>query len=469
MICMTGGERTAGELAIRLTEHAALPRQEVRLDLLERIDSDALALVRSSRVIATCRGAGEGGGFTGSRREQFEVLRRALTEQPGFIDVDAGLPRELRRELIAGRGGTQVILSWHGTQPGQRPPADMTEDGAQLLKVAVPVDDAADLAGLLDVFAGEQRPVIRIGMGAAGRLSRALYSRFGSPWTYVIPDAAIPTAPGQLTLTRALQWRIDEAAGFVPLALVGGEAVDRSPGPRVYNHLFTKLGMGFIYLPVATARPAELLGLLERLGFGGCSVTMPAKEIVVSQLDELCAPADRVGAVNTVVFRAGRRIGFNTDVDAVADLVGKAAGGAALVLGSGGAARAAVVALKQLGCAVSVSARNGGRAAELAADLGAKAVPWEQRGQSDFRVLVNATPAGTDGVGSPLPDCTGWDGRLVVDAVIADRLTPLLQQALRGGARAVPGTAWWLAQGARQLELLVGICFARAALEQSRG
>jgi 3-dehydroquinate dehydratase/shikimate dehydrogenase len=460
MICITGSERTVETLAQRLEAHRQFSLQEVRLDLLERIDEQVYPLLRSPGVVVTCRSVSEGGAFRGSESERLHLLARALVEEPGYVDLELSTTATFRHEVFACRGKTRLILSVHHYAADREyleRAGGMQREEADLLKVAVTVEDAADLAPLRRCLSDEERPVLRIGMGDAGLLSRALFSRFGSPWTYVVPDGSPAVAPGQLSVSECRAFRVEEAEHLTPLGLLGGPVVLRSPGPQVYNRLFAARGLPFVYLPVVTGRPLETLDLLQELGFGGASVTMPAKERLVSCMDELASPAEEARAVNTVLLGPGGRVGLNTDVHALHALLADQPGVPALVLGAGGAARAAVVALRSLQCPVAVSARDPEKAATFAASFGVPAVPWEDRGRHAFAVLVNATPCGTDGALSPMPPDVGWTGRTALDMVLSrDGSTSLLAQVTRGGGRAIPGTEMWLHQGARQMASLVG-------------
>jgi 3-dehydroquinate dehydratase/shikimate dehydrogenase len=493
MICVSGGERTCRDLERRLEDHRHLPLQEVRLDLLERVDDEALALLSSGPraaprrsgmrqpsspgIVATCRSREQGGGFTGSEAERLALLERALEHQPGYLDLEASAPAEVRRRLYQRRGPTRLILSWHLFEGGPEAAVTALREAppeADLLKLACAVEDVADLAPLLRLGQREQRPLLCIGMGLAGTISRVLYGRFGSPWTYVVPDGAEPLAPGQLSLGGALSLRVDRQAELAPIGLLGGLNVTGSPGPRVYNHLFRQHGLPFLYLPVVTLRPREALPLLEQLGFVGCSVTMPVKESVAALIppDRLQPPADALGAVNTIVWdqRGSQRTwtGMNTDVDALHTLLGERLGRPALVLGAGGAALAAAFVLQRGGSTVTVSSRTLERARTLARRVpGCQVLPWERRGEHPFDVLVNATPVGVDGTSDPMPPNVTWQDRLVLDAVLARRSTPLVQRVREAGGRAIEGREWWLHQGGRQMEALVGRAFTLAEMQEA--
>jgi 3-dehydroquinate dehydratase/shikimate dehydrogenase len=456
--CLTGAERTAAEVAARIAAHPDL-LHEVRLDLLERIDDELFPLLGSPRVIATCRRRDEGGAFAGSEAERARVLERALAAGPAFLDLELSTERTTR-ERLRSTERTRIILSCHafgGLEEGRaRARSLAAEPGADLLKLAVSVDDPAELAVLRELLPAERRPVLRIGMGPAGLLSRALPDRFGSPWSYVVAAGAEPIAPGQLDLARVLAWRLHEAGRLTPVVLLGGEQVLRSPGPTVYNRLFAARGLPYLYLPVASARPRETLALLEALGVAGASVTMPFKEALLPAAATLDAHARAAGAINTLRL-AGDRRGALTDAGAAERLLSGRAGQPALLLGAGGAARAIAVALRALGCPLTVAARRLEQAAALE-PLGAHAVPWADRGEVAFAILVNATPCGSDGASDPLPAGVGLAGRCLLELVLArDTPTPLVARARTEGAEVIDGIAFWLEQGALQLAAMLDL------------
>jgi shikimate dehydrogenase len=234
----------------------------------------------------------------------------------------------------------------------------------------------------------------------------------------------------------------------------------------VYNALLARRALPFIYVLAPTRRPVECLSLLRRLGGAGCSVTMPAKQAVIPALDELVPGAARTGAVNTVTWHEDRAVGYNTDLAAVRALAGDAMGRRALVLGAGGAARAAAAALQDAGARVAVSGRSDGRAGALARELSCGHVSWAERERARFDLLVNATPCGADGASLPLRPASGWRGATVIDAVLGGRPTPLVREARAGGARTRDGIAWWCEQGARQMELLTGAAWCPDEIEE---
>jgi shikimate dehydrogenase len=332
-----------------------------------------------------------------------------------------------------------------------------------VLKLAVAVGDAADLEPLRRLGRRRDRPVVLVGLGAAGVLSRVCHRRFGSAWSYVAADEANRTAPGQLTWATAREWRLCGGDDPAPVALLGGPQVHGSPGPEVYNGLFARRGVPWVYLPVETARLAETWALLRELGARAASVTMPHKRDALALVDALGESAAAVGAINTIHDDHGVRSGANTDgVGAARALaaVGPLRGAAVLVLGAGATARAVALALAGEGANVGVWNRTAAKARALAADLAAARpgtrIEAVERIGGSFDVLVNATSVGLGGAGCPWDDRSSLSGKVVLDCVAQPPRTPLIALAAAAGATTVTGLEMWLHQGAAQASLWLG-------------
>jgi 3-dehydroquinate dehydratase/shikimate dehydrogenase len=328
-----------------------------------------------------------------------------------------------------------------------------------VLKLAIQVDDAVDLADLVALGRSRDRPVVLIGMGAAGLLSRACFRRFGSAWTYVAARPEEATAPGQVCWDQLLRWRLDRRRDPSPIVLLGGPQIHGSPGPAVYNRLFAELDAPYIYLPVQTDRPEQAMTLLRDLGLHGASVTMPLKERISGSLDSVDEAGRAINAVNTI-WRAGRELhGTNTDglgVVRTLEQIRPLNTARVVVLGAGGTARAAVWALLKAGAQVEVRNRTREKAEQLASELGRGVRVIDRLGQEPFEILVNATSLGLDGCSTPVDDKSVLASKIVLDCVAQPPRTPLLVQAESVGAVAISGVELWLHQGAAQASLWLG-------------
>lgn len=247
-----------------------------------------------------------------------------------------------------------------------------------------------------------------------------------------------------------------------------GWPLERTLSPVIHNVGFRRVALDWAYLswPVEPSLLADAVRGLRALGAMGANVTMPHKETVVEHLDELSGDAREVGAVNTIQRLGSRLIGHNTDVDGFAEfLAGDAgfdvAGKTALVLGSGGAARAVVKALDGLGAGdVAVAARDGDKAvavAGLAARATARGEEWADAAKvaRDADVVVNATPLGTAGEHA-LPGAAFRPGQCVVDLIYTPPSTPLVEAARAAGAEAWGGLGMLVRQAAASFTIWTG-------------
>ena len=182
--------------------------------------------------------------------------------------------------------------------------------------------------------------------------------------------------------------------------------------------------------------------------YDGINVTAPFKQDAYAKVDVLSEEAGRIGAVNLVVKRADKLYGYNTDVDGIA-LAVKECGlpvTDALVVGTGGAARAAIVAAQKLGCRVRVAGRSGEKAAALAAHFGCQTAPWEGLEALRPDVIIYTLPGG-----APVPSGLNFAAAVVLEAEYKKpSLSGLSCKAY------IPGQRWLLWQAAAGYELFTG-------------
>ena len=256
---------------------------------------------------------------------------------------------------------------------------------------------------------------------------------------------------------------------------VCGWPVAHSRSPAMHTAALTAVGLAdweYLRLPLPPELFAETVRALPALGFRGVNVTIPHKQAALALADGASPSARAIGAANTLTFeRAGAILADNTDAPALLEAVRKRldpAGRSALVLGAGGAARAAVWALVQAGARVEVWNRTAGRAAALAAELGAR--PVAAPGPAD--IVVNATSVGLIAsvdpfAAIPLDADTFEPGSCVVDMVYGPAETRLLRAARSRGARVVDGLEILIAQGAASFEGWTGKPAPREAMRRA--
>jgi len=251
--------------------------------------------------------------------------------------------------------------------------------------------------------------------------------------------------------------------GRARIAGVMGWPISHSRSPLIHGHWLDRYGIDGAYVPFAVAPEdgAAALRALATLGFAGTNVTLPHKLTAYQTVDERDAAASAIGAVNTVFVREdGSLLGSNTDgTGLIAHLRAEATAwrpetAPAVVLGAGGAARAALFALLEAGTPeIRLANRTAAKANELAAAFGdrVKTVSWDERSAAlaGAGLLLNTTSLGMTGQ-PPLEialDDLPADA-VVYDIVYAPLETPLLAAARAKGSQTVDGLGMLLHQAA---------------------
>ena len=252
-------------------------------------------------------------------------------------------------------------------------------------------------------------------------------------------------------------------------AAVVGKPIGHSRSPAIHMAGYAAAGLaGWSYTAIECAE-AELADLVAGLGreWVGLSLTMPLKEAALAVAGEVSPLAATLGAANTVIRREGRWFADNTDAGGLVDALGWAgvtAAGSMTILGSGGTARAALAAARDLGVReVSVVARRGIDALRPVAgalglalshvDWSAPASTGASTGWAAADVVVSTVPAG---VADELTVAWG-QSTVLLDALYHPWPTPLASSAGAAGCRVVPGSELLLAQAARQFVLFTGV------------
>ena len=248
-----------------------------------------------------------------------------------------------------------------------------------------------------------------------------------------------------------------------PFAEVIGNPVDHSQSPAIHTFWLEALGIKADYRRLTVTR-AELPAYIESRrndpNWRGANVTMPLKLDAVALADEATDRAVAAGAANVLMMREGKLAAANTDVGAIATLLAglheaKAAMGSVTLLGNGGAARAALVALKLVGIgSVRIQARDMAEAMKLAVEFGLYTEPAPLTANIVSDGLINATPLGMSG--SDCLNCdlvqmptNGW----VFDMVTDPAETPLIAAAKSRSLAVVTGLDMLIEQASTSFKL----------------
>jgi shikimate dehydrogenase len=237
-----------------------------------------------------------------------------------------------------------------------------------------------------------------------------------------------------------------------------GDPVAHSRSPPLFNALFERYHLPHRYIRMASPSVSLLLDLARARDFRGLSVTIPHKQTVIPHLDEVDTVAERIGAVNTILFCGGRSYGSNTDWRGIRHPLSHLSGRPAVVLGAGGAAAAVIYACQDLRMPVVVLNRSPERARILAERFGCESGPLSEFPRYSPEVVINATPVGMEpDTRSPIPGEWLTPEMTVFDLVYTPPLTPLLRSAKKKGCAVISGMQMFMHQAREQFRIFTGI------------
>ena len=224
------------------------------------------------------------------------------------------------------------------------------------------------------------------------------------------------------------------------------------------NLAFSEAGINAVYLAFESDDIESSINGMRGLDIKGFSVTIPHKSTVIPLLDEMDPLAKDIGAVNTVVNKSGRLIGYNTDAAgafrALTEVV-HVEGKKCIIIGAGGAARAIGYILKRNNVNVSIANRSIERGEALGNSLDSPFITLDQLRDANADIIINTTPVGMypDVENCPVPEDVLRPGMTVMDIIYNPRTTKLLDIAEVKGCRTVDGLGMFIYQGAEQFTL----------------
>jgi 3-dehydroquinate dehydratase/shikimate dehydrogenase len=448
------------------------PFVEFRLDYL-RQPSSAFARLRrflethaDVLAIATCRRAVNGGKFRGSAAAQADVLIKAAKCGCHFVDLEIQTASALKpKELEKVRSAGALIISSHdfrATRKLEETFARMKEFPAEHYKIVTTAQKLYDNVVMMRFLehTHDKESVIAMCMGELGIISRVLGVRAGSVFTFASTGPGEETAPGQVT-ARELRdtYRIDRVDAATRVYGVAGDPIEHSLSPAMMNMAFRRENVNAVYLGLHAKDLRDLISCVRDIPINGLSVTMPYKEAIIDQLDNTDALTTKVGACNTVIrAQDGKLYGYNTDVAGVVRPLEQRMhvnGAKILVVGAGGAARAAVFGVKERGAEVFIINRSAAAGQKLARQAKAKFLNRTAIRKMQFDVIINATPVGMHGHTSPL-NPNELNAKWVMEMVYTPAETPLTKMARAKGIQVISGAEMFVQQGARQFEIWTG-------------
>jgi 3-dehydroquinate dehydratase/shikimate dehydrogenase len=487
-ICISVCEATVAALQRSLAAAAEVcDLIEVRLDCLTPAELETGAslittlLEKSScQTILTFRPVEQGG-----RRPIKQETRRAFWSSAIFSESFFDVELDLVEELSLMESSPPLPIDWSRTVCSHHDfrgvPRNLDEiyerlasTPARVLKIAVLANDATDCISVFNLLrrAGKEgREMIAIAMGPAGIATRILGPSRGAFLTYASPEGGTVTAPGQISAGELRDvYRLEEIDQQTEIFGLVGLPVSHSVSPHLHNAAFAAAGLNAVYLPFEVH---DVKAFIKRMihpktreldwNIHGLSITAPHKSAVLTQLDWIEPAAQEIEAVNTILIEDNELRGYNTDVlGFVKPLVrrfGDLREARCAVLGAGGAASAALSALRRAGAKPTLFARNDKKANLLAARFG---ITWMKLGEASFAgfdVVINATPLGSAGQfenKSPATTQQLRGARLAYDLVYNPTETKFLREAREAGCETLGGLEMLVSQATEQFRLWTG-------------
>jgi 3-dehydroquinate dehydratase/shikimate dehydrogenase len=418
-------------------------------------------------AIGTCRRVENGGKYKGSLASQLEVLTKANAAGCQLVDLELESGLKSKPEAIARlRSHAGLILSFHdfrATRNLDETLEKMLKIPADFYKVVGTATTLSDNVAMMKFLQAQSVRASLIGlcMGEQGIISRVLGVRAGSVFTFGAVNAELKTAPGQISARdlRAI-YRIDQVDAATRIYGVAGDPIQHSLSPVIMNAALRRENVNGVYLPLHAKAIKDLIHCVREIPLHGLSITMPYKQAILPHLDNTDAHTAKIGACNTVVRgQDGKLYGFNTDVAGVIRPLEQRLtieNAKVLVLGAGGAARAAIFGLKERGAEVWILNRTSAKAQKLARQAKAHSIKRADLRKVAFDVIINATPVGMGNT----RDCPLKDdeirAKVVFDMVYDPVETHLLQVARSKGFAVIPGVEMFVQQAARQFEIWTG-------------
>ncbi|MBN2579650.1 MAG: shikimate dehydrogenase [Pirellulales bacterium] len=478
MICVSIGR---GRHRHMVAEHKHLVEQgarlvELRLDYINgEINIKRLVADRPCPVVITCRRPIDGGKYLGPEEERLLLLRTAIAEGVEYVDLEEDVAGKIPRF-----GKTQRIVSHHNFR---RTPENLAEIHRRLsgldpdiVKISTMANHPRDNLMLLRLSRQSKTPTISLGMGDIGVPTRILAGKFGAPFTYATFSHERALAPGQLSYQQMTEiYHYDAIQPDTEVYGVIADPVGHTLSPLIHNAGFRHLGLNKIYVPFRVPREdlSRFLDDAPALGVRGLSVTIPHKEEVVKKLTEVDEAVRGIGAVNTLIFNDGKRLGFNTDYNAAMSSLDEVLrsgplrkveqknllrGKTVLVLGAGGVGKAIVFGLYRRGANIVLSDINPRTAAALAKTIYCRVIDWGSRHTVMADLLFNCTPVGMH----PNVDETPYDkhhlrpSMTVFDVVYNPESTLLIKDARSRNCTVITGVEMFVRQACLQFKLFSG-------------
>lgn len=398
MICVSFGNIEFEDLKSTLKSYQFA---EIRLDLMNlKITEIAEIFSTHKNLIATLR-YGEN-----DKVKEFEKVETAISSGAAFLDIDMMEEEEIIHKSISlcKSNNCKIILSYHNhtKTPSLEELKSKVELGfklkADIVKIVCTANSYTELARILKLYE-DDRPIIAFSMGEKGQFSRLLSIPLGSPFTYAHPEDHLPTATFQMSYSKTLEGIKLLSLNSNKYFAVCGKPISHSLSPVLFKA--HSISDNSTYCRALCLDYKDIEILLNN-GFDGCNVTTPYKEDILKLNFKTSENVEKLGAGNTIYKSEHGFTIENTDIYGVRDSILSAHkfnnSKTVIVLGAGGAAKAAVLAMKNCDLEVVIANRTIKKAKELAEKFDCKYISLEEvvNYLESCEILINTLPSTAD-------------------------------------------------------------------------
>ncbi len=474
-VCIPITAETAEE-AIKDMKHAEKLADlvELRIDFIKNIDESKLEKLLKSKkkkIIVTCRPKGLCGNFYGNGEKRINLLEKAIELKSDFVDIEMESDKNIIKKIIKNKNKSKIIISHHNLKetPSLKELNNKYNEikklNPDLVKIVTTANSINDNFVIFSLLKGKN-DLIAFCMGLRGQISRILAGKYGSRITFASLKEGRESASGQISIEEMKNvYNVDLINNKTKVIGVVGEFAENSMSKYMHNANFRGKKLGFIYMPFKAKKDElkEFINNLRKFGFAGASVTIPHKVEVMKYIDKIDETAKQIGAVNTIVNKNGKVIGYNTDyygaVEALKEKT-KLKNKKALVVGAGGGARAVVYGLKNEKASVTIINRTIEKARILAEEFSVKFEDMKniKRLIQNNEIIINTTSVGM----APNTNesiINGNDlikGKVVMDLVYKPSETRLVKMARKAKCSVITGDRMLIYQAIGQFKIWTG-------------
>jgi len=392
--------------------------------------------------------------------DRLSTYQQAIKIGYAFIDLDIYIDEELIKELkpLLLSSSTKLIVSYHNYKntPSfselKKVLTLMDQYHPDIYKIATHLEKEKDIDILLQVQALKETSIC-FGMGELATKSRIKSLLNGALFSYAALDISQSTAPGQVDIHLLKQEYEKQAQDKNIRLAVLGNPIHHSKSPAIFQYLFKIFHIDGIYEKLELSDSKEFLSVSK--DYQGFNVTAPYKQSIIKYIDKLSPAAKSIGAVNALYKDNQDWIGDNTDylgiiksIETSSDFFNHT-NGKCLIIGAGGAARAAVYAMNQKGIKPDVCNRTYPKTQELATKFDARAIQKDQILLDHYQLIINTIPKAFD----IIKKTNLRQDHIVLDAIYPESLFEEL--SIKIGFRFIEGEKWLWHQAQAFFDILI--------------